>query len=565
MFQRYIFIEEQCYIIVQKGKGMDTYPLVRKCLVVGIILLFVGTGIIPTTAQDGEKPSLPTSSGNWLYVGGSGPGNYTRIQDAIDNASDGDTVFVYNGTYNESIVINKNQLTLIGEDKNTTIINFNPNYTIYQVPIVNINASNCSIEKLNITLSNESIIASGISINSKNNTIKNNIITNVTDGIELSAYSESNTIINNEIKNNLIGIDASSSTYNNISHNVFSNNTQYNIYLSTESDNNNVSFNTMDTSAFGIRIKGSKYNNVYKNCIQNSQIGLYCCCYSRSNYFYNNNFLNNSINAKNDYGLINIWYDYPNGTGNYWDDYTGLDTNGDGIGDKPYKISGGDNQDLYPLMHPFELYYILNISLDNYEVNEGTSFKVTVKTLGGTIVSNAQILFNGQITLTYSNGIAQITAPSVPEDLVFPIVATKPGYTSDNDTILVKNIPNNPPNTPTITGETNGTIRTSYYYTIQTTDPDQDDVQYHIDWGDNTTTITGFNESGEEIFVVHTWDTKRTYNVKAKAIDEYYAESDWANLTVTMPCSYHKPILQFFELLFERFPHAFPILRHLLE
>jgi len=290
MFQRYIFIEEQCYKIVQKGKGMDTYPLVRKCLVVGIILLFVGTGIIPTTAQDGEKPSLPTSSGNWLYVGGSGPGNYTRIQNAIDNASDGDTVFVYNGTYNESIVINKNQLTLIGEDKNTTIINFNPNYTIYQVPIVNINASNCSIEKLIITLSNESVIASGISINSKNNTIKNNIITNVTDGIELSAYSESNTIINNEIKNNLIGIDASSSTYNNISHNVFSNNTQYNIYLSTESDNNNVSFNTMDTSAFGIRIKGSKYNNVYKNCIQNSQIGLYCCCYSRSNYFYNRGF-----------------------------------------------------------------------------------------------------------------------------------------------------------------------------------------------------------------------------------------------------------------------------------
>ncbi|MCX6664401.1 MAG: hypothetical protein NTZ75_09180 [Euryarchaeota archaeon] len=349
-----------------------------------------------------------------------------------------------------------------------------------------------------------------------------------------------------------------------MSHNVFSNNTQYNIYLSTESDNNNVSFNTMDTSAFGMRFVGSKYNNVYKNCIQNSQIGLYCCCHARSNYFYNNNFLHNSINAKNDYGLINIWYDYPNGTGNYWDDYTGLDANGDGIGDTPYKISGGDRQDLYPLMHPFELYYILNISLDNHEVNEGTSFKVTMKTLGGTVVSNAQVLFNGQITLTYSNGVAQITAPSVPEDLVFPIVAIKPGYTSDNDTILVKNMPNNPPNTPTITGETNGTIRTSYYYTIQTTDPDQDDVQYHIDWGDNTTTITDLNESGEEIIVSHTWNTKGTYNVKVKAIDEYYAESEWATLTVTMPCSFNKPLLQFLVLVFQRFPHVFPMLRQLL-
>ena len=560
MFQRYIFIEEQCYIIVHKGKAMDKYPLIRKGLVVGIVLLFVGTCFILVTAQYIEKPSLLTSSGHWLYVGGSGPGNYTTIQDAVDTAADGDTVFVYSGMYNEIIVINKNRLTLIGEDKNTTIISFNRTYHIRQITI---NANNCSIENLQITQNNNSIIPQGILINSNYNTIKNSIIFNVTEGVELSAGSESNTIIHNEIKNNLIGIDASSSTYNNISHNIFSNNTQNNIYLSTQSDNNDVSFNTMDTSAFGMRFVGSKYNNVYKNCIQNNQIGLYCCCHARSNYFYNNNFLNNFINAKNDYGLINIWFDSPNGTGNYWDDYTGLDANGDGIGDTPYKISGGDNQDLYPLMHPFELYYILNISLDNHEVNEGTSFKVTMKTFGGTIVSNAQVLFNGQITLTDSNGVAQITAPSVPEDLVFPIVATKPGYTSDNDTILVKNIPNIPPNTPTITGETNGTIQTSYDYIIQTTDPDQDDVQYHIDWGDNTT-ITGLNESGEEIIVSHTWNKKGTYSVKVKAVDEYYAESDWTTLTVTMPCSYNKLMPQFLEWLFQRFPHAFLILRQLL-
>jgi hypothetical protein len=56
------------------------------------------TGIIVSTAKDIEK-SQTTSKGNWLYVGGSGPGNYTKIQDAIDNASNGDTVFVFNGTY----------------------------------------------------------------------------------------------------------------------------------------------------------------------------------------------------------------------------------------------------------------------------------------------------------------------------------------------------------------------------------------------------------------------------------------------------------------------------------
>jgi len=122
---------------------------------------------------------------------------------------------------------------------------------------------------------------------------------------------------------------------------------------------------------------------------------------------------------------------------------------------------------------------------------------------------------------------------------------------------------NTAPNTPTITGETNGKVRTLYDYTISTIDPDQDNVTYEINWGDNTTQITDFYKSGEEIIIPHIWGIERTYSVRVKAIDEHGAESDWAILTVTMPCSY-KPIPQFLELLFQRFPHAFPILRQLL-
>jgi len=92
----------------------------RKCLSVGIILLFVGTCIVPAIAQDTEKP-LPSSRGNWLYVGGSGPGNYTRIQDAINASSDVDFIFVYNGTYYENVWINK-VIMLIGQNKYGTII-----------------------------------------------------------------------------------------------------------------------------------------------------------------------------------------------------------------------------------------------------------------------------------------------------------------------------------------------------------------------------------------------------------------------------------------------------------
>ena len=134
------------------------------------------------------------------------------------------------------------------------------------------------------------------------------------------------------------------------------------------------------------------------------------------------------------------------------------------------------------------------------------------------------------------------------------------------DVWLIKTYENgsisNPPNTPTIHGEINGKTETLYNYTIQTTDPDQHDVKYYIDWGDDTTTLTGLNTSGEEIIVSHAWSVKGTYSVKVKAIDEYYTESDWATLTVTMPCSYDKSMLPFLELLFQRFLNAFPLLQH---
>jgi parallel beta-helix repeat protein len=57
-----------------------------------------------------------------LYVGGLGPGNYTKIQDAIDNATSGDTIFVFSGIYYENLLIDKRGISLVGEDRNTTII-----------------------------------------------------------------------------------------------------------------------------------------------------------------------------------------------------------------------------------------------------------------------------------------------------------------------------------------------------------------------------------------------------------------------------------------------------------
>ncbi len=64
---------------------------------------------------------LPEARATTLYVGGGGPGNYSSIQMAIDNASTGDTIFIYNGTYSEHVLVNKS-VSLVGEDRDTTTI-----------------------------------------------------------------------------------------------------------------------------------------------------------------------------------------------------------------------------------------------------------------------------------------------------------------------------------------------------------------------------------------------------------------------------------------------------------
>ena len=84
---------------------------------------------------------------------------------------------------------------------------------------------------------------------------------------------------------------------------------------------------------------------------KNEKYGIYINeSESNNNEVYYNSFINNTINA-HDEGL-NFWN--TSKEGNYWNDCIGIDLNPqDGIGDTPYDITGGDNQDKYPLMSPY--------------------------------------------------------------------------------------------------------------------------------------------------------------------------------------------------------------------
>jgi pectin methylesterase-like acyl-CoA thioesterase len=112
--------------------------ILRKGLVFGILLLFVTVSIVLALNANPSSNSTSAKLGNWLYVGGSGPGNYTTIQSAIDTASPNDTVFVYDDSspYFEHVNITES-IHLIGENRDTTIIDGNDSGNVLIVYFAN--------------------------------------------------------------------------------------------------------------------------------------------------------------------------------------------------------------------------------------------------------------------------------------------------------------------------------------------------------------------------------------------------------------------------------------------
>jgi hypothetical protein len=126
---------------------------------------------------------------------------------------------------------------------------------------------------------------------------------------------------------------------------------------------------------------------------------------------------------------------------------------------------------------------------------------------------------------------------------------------------------NQQPNTPIIDGPTSCKPKITNQWNFTSNDPNGDDIFYQIDWSDGTpvTEWYGPYHSGETMSQSHSYNTKGTYTIKAKAKDIYGMESDWGTHPITVPCSYNIDTMQFWIQLFERFPHAFPILRQLLK
>jgi len=400
----------------------------KNIFTIVIIGMMLSSCFVITSVADSTQPH--PQNGTTLYVGGSGPNNFTAIQDAINNSANGDTVYVYSGVYYENIVVNRT-IFLIGENRDTTMIDGGEMGDTVTITSNNVNISNFiirggsfsagSLENfsedfeygvvpygwLNVdddgdgykwevdnttngwpSHSGEYTALSASFINEVGPLFPENWL--ITPFLKPSDESELNYWIaaqdpvwseehievwisttGTEISDFTDQVDdytlpASSDNWvrRDIDLSSYSGEIIYIAFVHTDvtdmfyiklddinvtdvfskfagikinSNGNTITFCNITENDYGICVDSSlDEHGISSNRIYNSNI-------------YHNNFVNNIQNAY-DHGT-NAW---DNGLeGNYWDDYNGEDNNGNGIGDTPYNITGGLNQDNYPLMVPY--------------------------------------------------------------------------------------------------------------------------------------------------------------------------------------------------------------------
>jgi parallel beta-helix repeat protein len=246
---------------------------------------------------------LPTISSDigyceTLYVGENN--RFLTIQDAFNASNENDIIYVLRGNYSENIKINKS-INLIGEDKNKTIIN-----GAGSIYIISSLSNDVTIS--GFTLHNSKI---AIYVRGDNNTIKNNIIANTSNGIYLENSSKNNIISNNTLQNNFEGINFYNSSENQIiknhiehqkafgvslwensNYNIILNNTFIDdckaVSLSRWCNNNSIIGNNMTRNSWGIYLDYSFYNFIFENLIYKGSGGI---------NLFNSNFNNVSNNS----------------------------------------------------------------------------------------------------------------------------------------------------------------------------------------------------------------------------------------------------------------------------
>jgi parallel beta-helix repeat protein len=338
--------------------------IMLRSVIVGIVVLFVGASVGSAFTVTPTRAPAQMMSGNTLYVGGSGPGNYTTIQAAINNATNGNTIFVYNNTYNENIDTKLKRISLVGEQRDITFIKGQTTD-----PVVKIGTSYVNISGFTIMGTSPEIVLQVASL-AQNIRIFNNIILDGGYGISLQPTTSLATITGNTIMNQaFIGIELQTSSNDVISFNIVSNGGGQGIALSLNSNHNSIlnnsvvnnvkegillegsgstvntiSGNNVSGNQVGIRFNSAGSNTVTENNIQGNAMEGLLLQLSKENTINMNNFNENKRQATFKFSSRNTW------DANYWSSWIGFKASKPGFQKFPKFIIGiiGVNIDKNP-------------------------------------------------------------------------------------------------------------------------------------------------------------------------------------------------------------------------
>ncbi|MFY1110842.1 MAG: S-layer protein domain-containing protein [Methanosarcinaceae archaeon] len=312
----------------------------------------------------GESPQEETQ----IHVCRDGTADYTTIQEAVDNAVEGDMIVVHPGTYIENINVDK-ELAIIsrsGYPGDTVVQVASPNSHVFHVSSDRVKISGFSITGATQGIPNNAVAGIYLDGASKN-TIQNNEIVNNEIGIILSDFSNENLLQRNTVQNSDTGILLEGGAYNTLIRNDASYNTA-GIYI-INSSLNQFFQNTISENSFGITLLNSDKNYLRENRISLNRNGI-MLENSKRNSIYNNRFNNTNNVELEGNNNANFWNtskaSYANTLGgpylggNFWAKPDGngfsqiypVDENEDLISDLSYNI-GEYNTDYFPLLLPY--------------------------------------------------------------------------------------------------------------------------------------------------------------------------------------------------------------------
>lgn len=137
------------------------------------------------------------------------PDHYPTIQEAINNADDGDLIYVRSGVYYENVVVNKT-VSLLGENRNSTIIDGGGNGTVVIIEnAINITLNGFTIRDSGTKIDNRTMFPScGVFVWADNARILNNCVIENYVGVYLGC-SQNDVLRNNDIRDNVynFGVD----------------------------------------------------------------------------------------------------------------------------------------------------------------------------------------------------------------------------------------------------------------------------------------------------------------------------------------------------------------------